>query len=127
MIRNFRGIRVDNGELVYGWYMEHPFKDDPTKPLSVIVQDERPYEVIPESVGQSTGLKDKKRTKEFPDGQMIYEGDYVKGKNGYGSIATKEVSYLDGAFYPVHKGEFFWTDIEIIGDVHTHPELLEQK
>lgn len=70
-MRDYRGKRADNGEWAYGWYMEHPFKDDPAKPLSVIVQDEIPYEVIPETVGQYTGLKDK--------GKKIYGGMNVKG------------------------------------------------
>ncbi len=37
-----------------------------------------PYKVDGETVGQYTGLKDSKRTKEFPEGQEIYEGDIVR-------------------------------------------------
>lgn len=33
------------------------------------------YKVDPETVSQYTGLKDKKKTKEYPDGQEIYGGD----------------------------------------------------
>ena len=33
-----------------------------------------------------TGLRDKKRTKEFPNGQKIYEGDIIENENNFGCI-----------------------------------------
>ena len=68
-MKPYRGKRIDNGEWVYGWYMEHPFKDDPSKPVSVIVQDERPYEVDPETVGQFV-CKDKNDKDVFADDKI---------------------------------------------------------
>jgi len=39
-------------------------------------------------VEQFTGLKDKKRTKEYPEGQEIYDGDVVNNAKGYSYIVT---------------------------------------
>jgi len=62
-----------------------------------------------------TGYKDKKRTKEFPDGQEIYEGDVIKfeGRNG-----EEIVEYME-----VYSPE----DCEVIGNKFENSELLKLK
>ena len=89
---------------------------------------------IPENhiIMQFTGLHDQKRTKEYPKGQPIYEGDIVEHKGAYntdrGEVLWSRTelrfncklgcTILNGAL-----SEF----VEVIGDIHTTPELLEEK
>ena len=76
--------------------------------------------VLPETVGQYTGLTDRK-------GKKIFEGDIVK--NEFGEI--DKVAFLFGRFVPFNRYPeyrcFFCERCEVIGNIHDNPELLEVK
>jgi len=131
----FRGKRTDNGEWVYGvpvigitsgvfmvWIESEAKRGRGELSLKDVV---RQAEVIPETVGQYTGLKDK-------NGEEIYEGDIVLCE-----IYSKEymglVEYTNnyGFYYLSGMGRSdteLWgcNEREVIGNIYENPELLEE-
>lgn len=80
-------------------------------------------EVIPETVGEYTGLRDK-------NGKRIFEGDVVLLKSGEEPylVAFDECCfqvYSYGVQYVMDN--FCDHNIEVIGNVHDNPELMEVK
>lgn len=67
---------------------------------------------------QSTGLKDK-------NGKEIFEGDVVKYWENIGYIEFYQGSWVinwnDGSLFDLYDNE---NNLEIIGNIHEHPELL---
>jgi uncharacterized phage protein (TIGR01671 family) len=99
-----------------GWDMGLP---NNTTPFEIY-----PYEVIPETVGQYTGLKDDK-------GAKIFEGDIVKDPKGQcGVIFWKKNDACFAVNWKMEDGTYE-TDTcigygEVIGNIHDNPELLEK-
>ena len=139
----FRGFRIDkngkgkvfvNGEWVKGYWVEGYYFENANGAFIIQYPYHANYigvdilvKIIPETVGQYTGLKDK-------NGKKIFEGDIVKAKeNRTNDIAT--ISFENGGFiiHP-HSGKIlertlweYWYndwDLEVIGNIHENPELL---
>ena len=155
----FRGKRKDNGDWVYGYPVK---KIDPllrTEKWFILIQeycksciDGRPtilgaemswYEVIPETVGQYTGLTDK-------NGKKIFEGDILQIITGNGWSCPKGTKvYYEVVFTEFNEECATWAEYigymakrdeddlssihyvvnsygaKVIGNIHDNPELLK--
>ena len=144
----FRGKRKDNDMWIYGSY--HLHKDVmlgiatkeqvQANEKTLIIQDGmsdwnlsipiNTYEVIPESIGEFTGLHDK-------NGKDIYEGDICK--SGYGDVGEIKMdigaegepadalgSYYGWCFDYRHETTGFLDgDLTVIGNIYDNPELIK--
>lgn len=134
----FRGKRKDNGEWVYGYYCKYGYTGkEKHYIIPSYASDLYAIEVIPETVGQYTGLPDK-------NGKKIFKGDIVvtKYKLGRGGYYVFEVYYnenlcqfaltINSGSYTKNK-QYDWLQltelkankIEVIGNIHDNPELLK--
>lgn len=117
----FRGKRKDNGEWVTGYLIKgnNTYIVTPESIYYMVVSisyiaSVEFVDVLPETVGQCTGLRDK-------NGNLIFDGDVIKGINDSLTIIV--------TWYYIHAGfnlmglntEAF----EIIGNIHDNTELLE--
>lgn len=124
----FRGKRKDNGEWVYGNLITDNedmyvlMKEDLLRGMDVggWIDGAQSYEVIPETVGQYTGLTDKNYVKVFEgDIVRIFDGEYFSGVVKY--------SNEQGSFTVDDTSLHYWvSDIEVIGNIHDNPELLNK-
>lgn len=91
-------------------------------------------EVIPETVGQYTGLTDKNGKKIF-EGDIIFCSQEINGNFIDKHIEKGYVEMKHGAFGLHRKQGYYRTfkdwledyEYEIIGNIHDNPELLEVK
>ena len=123
----FRGKRKDNGEWVEccgiiateNWVSIFTVIDDIDENSSEVNE----IEVIPETVGQYTGLTDK-------NGDKIFDSDVVDILTENEEVGV--VTYDEGCFYVKADGfsvdfrnNINGNDLLIIGNIHDNPELLK--
>ena len=135
----FRGKRLDTGEWVKGFYcnLGGKYHYILTGMLDIMkgYPDLVKHPVDPDTVGQYIGLMDK-------SGNRIFEGDRVvyPDSTSYGGYDDYNEGVVD---YDVEAMRFYFTDrwfvemedfdvvdgmmvdVEIIGNIHDNPELLE--
>ena len=162
----FRGKRIDNGEWVMSGNLIHfnPEGEElhyyipKVNAKCVCTHDESDnilaieegtfYKVVPETVGQFTGLTDK-------NGKRIFEGDVIKADNGNGPPAIAVVKFGENyptmfytmmdVLYPGYKrlpAISFYAEsignhqhlilfqspcVEVIGNIHDNPELIGER
>ena len=114
----FRGKRVDSSEWFEGSYW---LSRSAVRETTYITDGYgNLFCVIPETVGQYTGLNDKNNVK-------IFEGDILKFRSGIYSVEwdNEHSKFLqrDGQF---SRELHFWiAKSEIVGNIHDNPELLK--
>jgi hypothetical protein len=110
----FRGKRTDSGKWACGYYLQDLTSG---KVRHYIFNCPLMIEVIPETVGQFTGLYDM-------NGKEIYEDDILKIGNQKACV-----HYGGCRFFAWHVDWLFdYNDLcEIIDDVHDNKELLTTK
>lgn len=134
----FRGKRMDNGEWVEGFYCQFHNRpitnEENSHQIFVAMENAVPfgsmigglwYEVIPETVGQYTGLKDN-------NGKMIFEGDIIKADTHFDREVIYKIIWRNE--YSCYQAERFdgieefinaLSRYEVIGNIFDNPELLE--
>ena len=124
----FRGKREDNGNWIVGSFHKS-INDCYIIPLPVLTSKSK---VLPETVGQFTGLADK-------NGKKIFEGDIVRHWNGSDDgYDTGRVFWdagycgwrrtTDGTFHSRIVDTYRMSSkccYKVIGNIHDNPELLE--
>ena len=124
------------GEWVYGFYFEEIGVFIKERSSSVSTNT---YLVIPETVGQYSGLTDKNGVKIF-EGDKIHVFGYLtnpktKEKIPYSTNGIVKYSNEAASFLYLVDGSMVWSnfrymrsdgfDYEVIGDIFSNPELLE--
>lgn len=137
----FRGKCTDTGRWYEGQYIHlhkttYCFKEDydrnPDNDIHQIVFEEMMdwglpnrhlrADVLPETVGQYTGLTDK-------NGKKIFEGDIFNIEYPETIVRNAVIEYVVASFYG-STGFDYWElddylEIEVIGNIHDNPELMK--
>ena len=129
----FRGKSIITNEWVYGGIVHQTdfYGDIVDRYYIVDGTDTRDYDigyserVIPETVGQYTGVTDKNGTKIF-DGDVI-QVDEIEDQNFVVAWNNDDAGFEladDGIYLPLF-GTVSVQNIKVVGNIHDNPELLE--
>ena len=121
----FRGKRKDNGKWVEGHYGEYYSGKENVSCISIpkeTISGSLCYDVIPETVGQYTGLTDK-------NGRRVFEGDILHAAQGDFVVRWSEsiCSFVAGEKERMRPcmNSGTMNCCEVIGNIFDNPELLE--
>ena len=124
----FRGKRDDTGEWVEGFYCGGNERKTLRPCIFVYRPDRQSYDcqdIIPETVGQYTGLKDIHGVKIFEGDSVNYNGSCHKvvfeSRNGtgyFGIVVGENETWGFGNSTPAYM-------MTVVGNIHDNPDLLE--
>ena len=131
----FRG-KTDKGEWVQGDLLHPDLYGNGYSIEDFTKEKNNCFDVIPETIGQYTGLTDK-------NGKKIFEGDIVLFEDESPSnyeyhdcteMRCGSIEYGDNCFYitdriAVEMEDLIYDgklDVEVVGNIHDNPELLER-
>ena len=131
----FHGKRADNGEWVEGDLLQIKYYNKPIIEYQIMPQTpvSSAVPVLPETVGQYTGLTDR-------NGKRIFEGDICKFKR-FNDVHIGKVVFnvttasfimwyqpIVGAYGEKATQKMLLSvcdNIEVVGNIHDNPELME--
>ena len=131
----FRGKRVDNGNWIEGYFVLLAINEGLKHAIYTGADEGRfiLFEVIPDTVGQFTGLCDK-------NGNKIFEGDIVRFydkdwiASGIATVDFEKGRWKINGHYTTKLSSIVWLDLyrtgfeyEVIDNIYDNPELLEEK
>ena len=120
----FRGKEVADGKWIEGFYSAeeyNPYSGEVEHiPRIQIIGKCVSLGVIPETVGQFTGLTDKNGVKIFEGDIVDYISSDVIGNPKTGTIIVEDMTDYDTMIYLNHSDE-----LQIIGNIHDNPEIFK--
>ena len=126
----FRGKRDENDEWVFGDLIHEPWAsciqvtEQVIENNNIDIFKRTKYSVHKETVGQYTGLTDK-------NGEMILEGDVLRldGEDRFFVLEYQDYTarfVMSGDSMVIDFDNFWNYDVEVIGNIHDNPEILEE-
>lgn len=137
----FRGISEETKEMVYG-DLVHGINGEPIITYHEItpptMQDpagdtiKMYVRVLPETIGQYTGILDKAEVEVFEGDILEYlddDANYEGGINTFYNRGAVEWDEENACFYVSNRNNvvYVWDDCEIIGNIHQNKELIKQQ
>lgn len=127
----FRGKQLDNGKWIKGYLIEKWWYGSNSFYIleGIFGGDEIGEEIDESTIGQCTGLKDK-------GGKLIFEGDLLKSEDRIVMVSWLEENAQFDCKFVKHCGDKTISNfkginprdfkyLEIIGNIHDNPELLQ--